>query len=1169
MHKRQTVQDEVAKMLESGAIVPSESPWSSPVVLVTKKDGSVRFCIDYRSLNEVTRKDAYPLPRIDEALDSLAGASWFSTLDLASGYWQVAMDENDQPKTAFATRHGLFEFTVMSFGLCNAPATFERLMEKVLAGLQWQKCLVYLDDIIIFGKTFEEALENLRCILERLLKHRLVLKPKKCDLFKKEVHYLGHVVSGEGVQCDPKKVEAVENWPQPRSVKEVRSFLGLASYYRKFIENFAEKAGPLTDLLKKDVKFQWSEEREDGFSQLKEALISAPVLAYPDMEATFILDTDASDYGIGGVVSQVQNGEERVISYASKTLNKSQRRYCTTYKELYAIVAMVKQFRHYLYGKSFIIRTDHASLRYWRTMDIEGVVGRWFARLSAYHFEIEHRAGKDHGNADGLSRKEDTRTCHLPFCDSCIEEIRRRRSVKLGAMVLRTRKRRARTKSRKAAEKQATEGGDPGPEKVLTTTLKEADPQNSTAAMQGSEAPDHRLGDESDPETIDDWNDAMQGDPDPGRLQQLASNWLATWTLKDMGDQQRDDPDLEKVIGWLEHKKKPSWDEVSLEGGEVLRSYWIQWDNLILEGGVLYRCWQPPNKASKIKQFAAPRALQSKIFRHLHDHSFGGHLGVSRTIASLRERYYWPGHRDACKMWIRKCHRCIQSKSGGPRRGNPLQQKRVGEPLERMACDIKGPMVQSDGGNEVILVITDYFTKWTEAYALPNQKAETVAKAIVENFCVRFGMPRVLHSDLGTNFESKLFGEMCRLLGVRKTHTTPYRPQANGQVERFNRTMAAMLQSFIKDFNYPTWDSILPYIMAAYRRTEHQSTGCTPNLMMLGRETSIPLDLIIGAPPGETPCPIEWVQKVREAQRTAHEFARVQLKKSAAAQKRYYDRGRREVQFKEGDPVMYWYKPLAKGALSRPWTGPVLVRKTWKGSHVFQIQGGVKSKPKIVHGDHLKLYEGTEVVLEPWWEVNSEEAEQNGSHANESQVLNGTPSAGTNEGSSGQLGNSTRLGGGSDPIGPDVIDPRGGISAPDPVIDVENPAARPAETSQTTSDPGEEDVDLVGPDTEEADKTSLELEPDDPSDPTWKFKRKLPSKGTKPIHPKTGAKSPKGEVMDVVDIHQHCAPYNPRLNVEEQIGKAMAKLVKPGVEVVHSRPQRVRKTPDYYQAGFS
>jgi hypothetical protein len=366
--------------------------------------------------------------------------------------------------------------------------------------------------------------------------------------------------------------------------------------------------------------------------------------------------------------------------------------------------------------------------------------------------------------------------------------------------------------------------------------------------------------------------------------------------------------------------------------------------------------------------------------------------------------------------------------------------------------------------------------------------------------------------------------------------------------------MASMMRSFIKDFNYPSWDEILPYVMAAYRRTEHQSTGCTPNLMMLGRETSIPLDLIIGAPPGETPCPIEWVQKVKDAQRKAHEFARVQLKKSAASQKRYYDRGREEVQFKEGDPVMYWYKPLARGALTRPWTGPVLIRKTWKGSHVYEIQGGVNHKPKIVHGDHLKLYEGTEVVLKPWWDVQVE-AGQNGSDENESQVR--APPAVTEEGHSDQLGTSTEVGNGSNLRGPGVVTPKRDAPAPPPPSDAEPDVSRHEDTTGSHR-VEEEEVQASG------EKSSLELEPDNPGDPVWRVDRKRPGKGSKTTH----QSKEKGEVMNVVDIHNLCGPYNPASKPEEQIGKAMAKMDKPGVTLVSSRPQRQRRTPDFYQAGF-
>ncbi|PIK37834.1 Retrovirus-related Pol polyprotein from transposon [Apostichopus japonicus] len=268
-------------MLKRGVIEPSSSPWASPVVLVKKKDGSTRFCVDYRRLNDITTKDSYPIPRIDDSLDSLNGSTWFTTLDLASGYWQVEMDESDREKTAFITHSGLYQFCVMPFGLCNAPATFERLMEKILSGLQWQTCLVYLDDVIIFGKNFEEHIAAIDDVFTRFKLAGLKLSPKKCFLFKQKVEFLGHVVSKDGVSTDPSKVAVVKNWPRPNCVRDVRGFVGLCSYYRKFVKNFTLIARPLHRLTEKGKRFLWNEECEEAFNALKVALTSTPILAFP------------------------------------------------------------------------------------------------------------------------------------------------------------------------------------------------------------------------------------------------------------------------------------------------------------------------------------------------------------------------------------------------------------------------------------------------------------------------------------------------------------------------------------------------------------------------------------------------------------------------------------------------------------------------------------------------------------------------------------------------------------------------------------------------------------------------------------------------------------------------------------------------------------------------
>ena len=288
----------IDEMYKNGVIESSHSPWSAPVVLVNKKDGSSRFCVDYRLLNEITKKDSYPLPRIDDTLDTLAGSMMFSTLDLKSGYWQVEVHPEDREKTAFSIGNGLWQFKMMPFGLCNAPGTFERLMEQVLKGLNWKTCLVYLDDIIVLGRTFDEHIQNLCEVFSRIRSAGLKLNSKKCSLFQSKVKYLGHLITSNGVSTDPDKIKAVKEWPVPENIHELRSFIGFCTYYRRFVPNFAMIARSLHDLTEKGKPFKWTAACMESFERLKAALCSAPVLAYPKPGETFILDTDASNNGI-------------------------------------------------------------------------------------------------------------------------------------------------------------------------------------------------------------------------------------------------------------------------------------------------------------------------------------------------------------------------------------------------------------------------------------------------------------------------------------------------------------------------------------------------------------------------------------------------------------------------------------------------------------------------------------------------------------------------------------------------------------------------------------------------------------------------------------------------------------------------------------------------------
>ncbi|UYV66998.1 hypothetical protein LAZ67_4003622, partial [Cordylochernes scorpioides] len=403
--EREIMQKEVDTMLERKVIQPSESPWSAPVVLVKKKDGTWRFCVDFRRLNHITKKDVYPLPRIDDVLDHLSSARYYSTMDLKTGYWQVEVDERDREKTAFVTPDGLYEFMVIPFGLCNAPATFERMMDNVLMGLKWNICLCYLDDIVVYSDTFEEHLERLSKVLSCLQQAGLTINQDKCLFGSTRIKILGHVVDKDGIQPDSEKVEAIKKFPVPKSVCDIQSYLGLCSYYRRFIKNFSKIAAPLQILLKKDQKFIWTQEQKDSFESLKKALMQKPVLGHFKESAITKLHTDASSYGLGAVLVQIQENQENPIAYASRTLSKAEKNYSTTERECLAVIWAIGKFRPYLYGRPFEVVSDHHSLCWLAGLkDPSGRLARWALKLQDFDATITYKSGVKHKDADCLSR---------------------------------------------------------------------------------------------------------------------------------------------------------------------------------------------------------------------------------------------------------------------------------------------------------------------------------------------------------------------------------------------------------------------------------------------------------------------------------------------------------------------------------------------------------------------------------------------------------------------------------------------------------------------------------------------------------------------------------------------------------------------------------------------
>ncbi|KAL0551642.1 hypothetical protein IC582_010731 [Cucumis melo] len=393
---------QLQELLDKGFIRPSVSPWGAPVLFVKKKDGSMRLCIDYRELNKVTVKNRYPLPRIDDLFDQLLGATVFSKIDLRSGYHQLRIKDEDVPKTAFRSRYGHYEFIVMSFGLTNAPAVFMDLMNRVFREFLDTFVIVFIDDILIYSKTEAEHEEHLRMVLQTLRDNKLYAKFSKCEFWLKQVSFLGHVVSKAGVSVDPAKIEAVTGWTRPSTVSEVRSFLGLAGYYRRFVENFSRIATPLTQLTRKGVPFVWSKACEDSFQTLKQKLVTAPVLTVPDGSGSFVIYSDASKKGLGCVLMQ----QGKVVAYASRQLKSHEQNYPTHDLELAAVVFALKIWRHYLYGEKIQIFTDHKSLKYFFTQkELNMRQRRWLELVKDYDCEILYHPGKANVVADALSRK--------------------------------------------------------------------------------------------------------------------------------------------------------------------------------------------------------------------------------------------------------------------------------------------------------------------------------------------------------------------------------------------------------------------------------------------------------------------------------------------------------------------------------------------------------------------------------------------------------------------------------------------------------------------------------------------------------------------------------------------------------------------------------------------
>ncbi len=688
------INNEVDEMLTNDIIRPSCSPWSSPVVLVSKKDGSMRFCIDYRKLNDVTKKDSYPLPRIQEALDVLNGAKYFSSLDFAAGYWQIKVRDEDIPKTAFVTKRGLFEFTRMPFGLVNAPATFQRAMDVLLTGLNWKVSLIYIDDILVFSPTFDQHLVDLESVLQRLSVAKFTVKLSKCFFGREEVAYLGHLVGSQGVKPDPSKLNAVKLFPVPTNLTEVRSFLGLTTYYHRFVPCYSSVAEPLYRLQKKNVHFEWSSECQIAFERIKQLLVSSPTLRFPNFEREFILMTDASGVGVGVILSQIdENDKEYVVGYASRALSSEERNYSTTEKECLAVLYGIKYFRCYLHGNHFTVITDHGSLTWLINLrDANGRLARWALQLQGFHYTIKHRPGREHANADALSR------CPI----RSIYEFTPIRVIT-----------RARAKQQQVINVADSTNVQSNNENIMN--------QNENDIIQLQVANDaaiaSSMNDDVHQNAFEDEQIANEPVGTPVSINSTVENFRSS---------QLEDVEYANIINYLKHKQLP---EDVKEASRI--RVWSS--NFMLTDDLLYYIWTPSNMNQRLdvrKQLVVPSKLRQSIMIHNHDSYVGGHFGSYKTFMKIRDRYWWPTMFQDVELFCKSCLICQLRKVPRRQREAALMGTPVANyPFERIGVDVVGPLPKSLAGNKYIVVFTDSFTRWTEAFAVVEQKEETIKRS--------------------------------------------------------------------------------------------------------------------------------------------------------------------------------------------------------------------------------------------------------------------------------------------------------------------------------------------------------------------------------------------------------------------------------------------------------
>lgn len=916
------IQRQISELESKGIIEKSDSPWNSPLLLVPKKtecknEKKFRMVIDYRKLNSVTISQSYPIPLVDEIIDQMRGAKIFTVLDLHGAFHQIPLSEKCKQYTAFSTAYDKYHFNSSPFGLVGSPFTWLRTISTVLKGIVGRNVFVYMDDIIIHSKTIMEHRQTIETVLKKLIEHNLKLNIEKSKFFQSEVSYLGHIISAEGMKTDPRKTSCMNKFPTPTNVTDIQRFLGMCNYYRRYVEGYAKIARPLYQLCRKDVPFLWSDKCENAFNQLKASLTSPPILIFPDFSDTFIVTTDASEFAIGAVISQGYIPNDRPIQFFSKSLSKAQINYSTIEKELLAILTAVETFKYYLYGRIFLIVTDHKPLTYLLTSkNLTGRLHRWKFSLMEFQFKIVHRKGTQNVVADALSR------INIPE-EKCEEH-------KLSI----------------AQTRQGTRNNAAGkdtriffPEKCnMLIELKDFDHifyffENTNCRMHKNL--EHKLKTKLNVPEFFLENELFSVNENR-TVARISSVLRTEKQIKDI------ESCLEKITKFCKGKnfQKIAFNVDFRELKDYLQFKFSL--HKLTEGTNL----EITIYLNKVIELTLTEDI-NKVLEAYHDTKLGGHAGFERMKNTIRRHFSWPRMSKDIKKYVENCSVCEQSKVQRHTKA-PLQiSSTASEPFEKIYLDLVGPISpQSEDGNKYIFTCNCDLSKYAIAVAIPDATALTTAKSLIHNIILRYGIPKEIVTDNGTNFISQTLKEVNRLLKVKRIFTTPYHPQSN-QVERFHRSLSEYLKAYIQS-DQTNWDKYIDYAIFCYNITCNSSTGFTPFELVFGRKMELPC----GFTKDSTPIYNydNYASDLRTKLKMSYELARENLIKRKQQNKIQHDRRLNNVSLRRNDLVLV-IKNQKDGKFERPYEGPYRVERMVTPV-IVQLRKG--KKPIRVHIDKVK-----------------------------------------------------------------------------------------------------------------------------------------------------------------------------------------------------------------------